>query len=793
MKKQVKAKPSASLLISRVEEDITEDDIKDFFRDFLPLDNIVFHYISPKLFTNKVTASFPSQEACVKAAKKLLGKHMGPNDFKVEYSLRPNDSSLSLEIGETEKRVMMDDPDVPDNMYAPGIFMYEWQKATELPNIPVNTVNLWLRFNHLKSFDKAFAKVTTLNLKGNDIQSFGEDVEFPVLKTINISYNRFQCMPDFGKLCPLVEYIDVSSNLLSEVHESISNLEYLNHLDISHNRITHLPLLPKTVKHLFAQCNSIVTTTESEYIIDEISIWKNKLTKVPMFARGRVDEVCCCHNRITSFSNSDLLPGLTTLNLCMNGLDSIPPEVFLQKTLRSLILFGNNIREIPIELSKNSSLQLLDISENPIDHLPMLPYQLEVLKINFCGFEDITHFIPKMNQLKKLYMVANKVKEIPPMPYLEELLIAYNNISAMPKLTVNFMNPMTIDVSHNQISQIEPIAAPCRLLDYSFNQISSITDAIFKGRSHICFKGNPIQKKFRMKSLQRTEALDIYQTKEGPTIELDGDLTDNAYEIVSKYTGSEVSENTVNIYFDCDDSIGYSEMVGCRSEMEDALIIRQHFKPGISLFGVFDGHGGSKSARYAAVSFPELLAPYDEITEEVINEVCAKFNEVLISTNDLSGTTMDLVRISGNNMKLSHLGDGKVLVYRNDGSYSFKTSDLKPYNRSEMERLRDLGIKLRRMRTAGTLAMSRALGDIQINGVSHMPVHFDYTFQPNDKWLVLACDGVWDDSDIGSVGKTLLSAPNPHIAATLIRDQAYSRGSEDNISVIVIDLSSLTQ
>jgi serine/threonine protein phosphatase PrpC len=49
-------------------------------------------------------------------------------------------------------------------------------------------------------------------------------------------------------------------------------------------------------------------------------------------------------------------------------------------------------------------------------------------------------------------------------------------------------------------------------------------------------------------------------------------------------------------------------MIGLYQRMEDAMIVRQHFRGGNAFYSVFDSHGGDRTARYAAAAFPALFA-----------------------------------------------------------------------------------------------------------------------------------------------------------------------------------------
>ena len=67
------------------------------------------------------------------------------------------------------------------------------------------------------------------------------------------------------------------------------------------------------------------------------------------------------------------------------------------------------------------------------------------------------------------------------------------------------------------------------------------------------------------------------------------------------------------------------------------------------------------------------------------------------------------------------------------------------------------------------------------------------TLMPEDYFLIIACDGVWDvfnnQDAVDIVKEALRIKPNDFdSAAEALRDAAYNKGSTDNISVIVVGL-----
>lgn len=97
-------------------------------------------------------------------------------------------------------------------------------------------------------------------------------------------------------------------------------------------------------------------------------------------------------------------------------------------------------------------------------------------------------------------------------------------------------------------------------------------------------------------------------------------------------------------------------------------------------------------------------------------------------------------------------------------------------------------------RVAGILATSRALGDYPLKDKRLVIADPDIlTFNLSDhkpQFLILASDGLWDTfSNEEAVSFIKERLGEPHFGAKSITLQAYFRGSLDNITVIVINLS----
>jgi serine/threonine protein phosphatase PrpC len=85
--------------------------------------------------------------------------------------------------------------------------------------------------------------------------------------------------------------------------------------------------------------------------------------------------------------------------------------------------------------------------------------------------------------------------------------------------------------------------------------------------------------------------------------------------------------------------------------------------------------------------------------------------------------------------------------------------------------------------------VSRSLADFRIKGVSRIPAVGNHRRQDDDYRLVLCCDGVFDVINNEEIGVLLSKETDVSRQAYRLRNLAFGRGSHDNISTLVIDLT----
>lgn len=244
-------------------------------------------------------------------------------------------------------------------------------------------------------------------------------------------------------------------------------------------------------------------------------------------------------------------------------------------------------------------------------------------------------------------------------------------------------------------------------------------------------------------------------------------------------------------------SYGLSAMQGWRAQMEDdhVNLLSLPESPDLSLFGVYDGHGGDLVAHYVAKNFPtrlvetKQLAAGMETTDEFVQRARRAFVESIMgidaemrqlqeveSGQDQSGSTSVMTLISSAYIVCANTGDSRACLSR-EGTAVPLSHDHKPYNPGEKERIENAGGHVKFNRVNGDLAVSRALGDFvykrcetvsaEQQAVTAMPDFIVEERQTGkDEFVVLACDGIWDvmssQEVVDKVGEMLRDG-KPHL------------------------------
>lgn len=269
---------------------------------------------------------------------------------------------------------------------------------------------------------------------------------------------------------------------------------------------------------------------------------------------------------------------------------------------------------------------------------------------------------------------------------------------------------------------------------------------------------------------------------------------------------------------------GASSRMGRRPTMED------RYRVDGTAFGVFDGHRGSFAAQYAATHLlPRLQAAkgmddYNKAFKETDQEIEAQ---------DASGTTATIAIIKeephGYMLYQMRAGDSYSMLLgdRDPGDKIHYGEVHRPENVEEQARIKDADGSVYLDRSQGVarvtcpdasivgLGVTRALGDRAWPNsiISPEPFISGQSLNPKrDRCLVIASDGVWDhlDDDLAEFIVQETSQDDTAVtgladeqdreplsesgnddrairAARALCDVAYARGSDDNITAMVIN------
>ena len=247
---------------------------------------------------------------------------------------------------------------------------------------PLRVYYLDLKQQDLTAFPKEilqFEKLIHLNLAHNKIENLeGVDLSFlKDLKEIVLYDNKFRFFPyEILDQAKELHSIDLGENDLKEINEKLNQLQFIENIDLSGNRISKVS---KNIK----------------------------------------------------------LPFLKTLNIERNYLNEFPEFIFHSQKLLSLNLYGNNIEVIPLEVNVLSKIKHLNIGDNPIKSIDS-NISLRKLKTLILDWVDLSdrkmdlNIIEKASSLEILSMEHCSLSEIPEEVYnlrkLEEFSVLNNEL-----------------------------------------------------------------------------------------------------------------------------------------------------------------------------------------------------------------------------------------------------------------------------------------------------------------------------------------------------------------------------
>ncbi|KAG5525173.1 hypothetical protein RHGRI_031748 [Rhododendron griersonianum] len=299
-------------------------------------------------------------------------------------------------------------------------------------------------------------------------------------------------------------------------------------------------------------------------------------------------------------------------------------------------------------------------------------------------------------------------------------------------------------------------------------------------------------------------------------------------------------------------SYGYSSFKGKRSSMEDfyETSISEVDGQMVAFFGVFDGHGGSRTAEYLKDNLFKNLSSHPDFIKDTKSAIVEAFrqtdadylNEAKGQQKD-AGSTASTAVLLGDRLLVANVGDSRVVACRAGSGWllstqltyilqnrihrSFEheivkilslclliTSQIDQMNARELNRqeVSSFGqhslvfildknsfchcqTSLGTWRVGGVLAVSRAFGDKLLKPYVVAEPEIQEEEIDGVDFIIIASDGLWNvlsnklsttSCEIQDAVTIVQDIKDAEAASRKLIQEAYARGSSDNITCVVV-------
>ena len=234
----------------------------------------------------------------------------------------------------------------------------------------------------------------------------------------------------------------------------------------------------------------------------------------------------------------------------------------------------------------------------------------------------------------------------------------------------------------------------------------------------------------------------------------------------------------------------------------------------INFVGVFDGHGGKIVSKFLKKNMPKHFAKKcdssvytnsksaSKLLNGIFNDVQDKLKKNHPRAVNYTGSTALCGIISKhptsnkNILWIANVGDSRAVMCNNKGETIQLSQDHKPNSSNEKKRIEQLGGTIKYDGSdwrINDLSLSRAFGDLEsIPYITHLPQIFKYYLNKSDKFIIFACDGLWDvfsNKNAVAYVNSLIKKKYKGNYAKKLSEKAIKEGSSDNVTVVVLFLS----
>lgn len=275
--------------------------------------------------------------------------------------------------------------------------------------------------------------VRYLSVRENKLQKADVLVHMLRLVYVDLSNNQLLQLPrDIGRLVEL-QVLNISGNKLKELPQSIGSLAKLQELNCSSNRLRELPVSMGQLHNL-----------------RNLDISFNLLHLFPDSMGGMIN--------------------LTELRATNNQLKDLPGGLHGAERLRHLFLAGNQFSHVPPVLQHLKQLQSVNFRQNFIDTMQHRMAVVTTLLLDGNNLKDIPDALCDCQSLSTLSLQFNEIKVVnPAIGRLRSLRVLYlggNEFSQVPDELCRLANLRHLSLNSTDIRTLPPMFDTLRLLNF---------------------------------------------------------------------------------------------------------------------------------------------------------------------------------------------------------------------------------------------------------------------------------------------------------------------------------------
>ena len=327
---------------------------------------------------------------------------------------------------------------------------------------------LELRNNKLTEIHPMISQLKGLEILGlaeNRIKDFPEEISsLTSLKLLNISNNLLAFIPEpIYKLTNLQDlYMANNGPGIAELDcEKILQLKQLKFLSLKFNRITQIHNFLSVFLH---QKSNLKSINFSGNPLDDDSLeglFGNRTTENEIDVDIDISETRISPHLQHIFQNY-CNKNIKKLNISQQNLTKLPDElIHLKNNIVEVAANGNSISEVPDFLNDFLHLEVLSISSNSLNSLPLDSVRLtKIIEIDASSnqFSSFPKEICSFSQLAILNLENNKIKQIPAeieqLKCLSELNLSKNELESLPKQFFQLLELRVVKMENNQLKTI---------------------------------------------------------------------------------------------------------------------------------------------------------------------------------------------------------------------------------------------------------------------------------------------------------------------------------------------------